>query len=203
MSEVCANCHKPITGSGVTGANFARFCSSSCKNAYEAQLKAAQDQAKAMQQQADAMSAAQRAQEQAAMAAAARERQAAKAEKKQAKIAEKAQKEAIKERKEAKKEEKKQKALENSKITSDESLAKTFKLCLVGGYIGVHDFALGKLKTGIIKAIIAIYVVYITIVKKDPSFLMFLLINIAWWGIDLIRIKSGKFTDKYGYSIRN
>ena len=129
--------------------------------------------------------------------------QQAKAEKKQAKIAEKAQKEAAKERKQAKKEAKKQKALENSKITSDEGLAKTFKLCLVGGYIGVHDFALGKLKPGIIKVVIAIYVIYITIVEKNPSLLMFLLINIAWWGIDLILIKSGKFTDKYGYSIRN
>lgn len=122
--------------------------------------------------------------------------QQAKIQKKQAKVAEK-------ERKEAKKEAKKQKALENSKITSDESLAKTFKLCLVGGYIGVHDFALGKLKTGIIKDIIAFYAIFGAISNKAPGMLAILLVNIAWWGIDLIRIKSGKFTDKYGYSIRN
>lgn len=148
------------------------------------------------------MAAAQKAQEQAAYAAAARERQAARAEMRQVKLAERAQKQEIKAQKAAMKEAKKQDAIEKAKITSDESLEKTAKLCLVGGYIGVHDFALGKILPGVIKVIIAFYAIFGAIGNRRPELVFLLAVNIIWWWVDYIRIKSGKFTDKLGHSIR-
>ena len=58
-----------------------------------------------------------------------------------------------KEAKASKKEAKKvaaAKKLEDSKVTSDESLEKISHLCLVAGLVGAHRFAVGKFLTGII-----------------------------------------------------
>ena len=123
---------------------------------------------------------------------AAAERAQAKAEKKQAKIAEKERKEA-----------KKQEILEKSKVTSDENLDKIFKLCLIGGLVSLHRFAVGKIKSAVILDLILIFVVFSAISNKAPEMLIYVLINVAFWVIDLITIKMKKFTDKYGYTIRN
>lgn len=108
-------------------------------------------------------------------------------------------------KKEEKKNEKvneKKEKLENSKETSTESLAKVSKACLVAGYLGAHRFAVGKFGSGLLMPILLVLGIVGAIMGRNPSMLGMAGVDIVWWLYDLAVIKSKKFTDKYGHTIR-
>lgn len=101
--------------------------------------------------------------------------------------------------------EKKEAKLEKSKTTSDESLQRITKLCLVAGYVGVHRFAVGKIKSAILLVLWTLFIIYLTFFSGSgfaPRALSLLLVNVAVWLFDFMLLKAKKFTDKYGYTIR-
>ena len=66
---------------------------------------------------------------------------------------------------------------------SDKSKRKTFWLCLLLGYIGVHDLYIGKIGSFLIKMVTANF---------------FLL----GWAIDLLKIATGSYKDNVGMPLR-
>ncbi len=111
-----------------------------------------------------------------------------------------------KEAKASKKEAKKAaaaKKLEDSKVTSDESLEKISHLCLVAGLVGAHRFAVGKFLTGIIMPATAVFGIAMAIANRELQMLSLVAVDIVWWLYDFATIKAKKFTDKYGHTIRN
>lgn len=50
--------------------------------------------------------------------------------------------------------------------------------------------------------IAAIFEAFFSTYGFQPSFLGLLLVNVAFWLFDLATLKAKKFTDKYGYTIR-
>lgn len=95
--------------------------------------------------------------------------------------------------------------LEKSKTTSQESLEKITHLCMIGGIVGLHRFAVGKAKSAILLdlvIVVAIFEAFFSTYGFQPSFLGLLLVNVAFWLFDLAQLKAKKFTDKYGYTIR-
>ena len=90
----------------------------------------------------------------------------------------------------------------NAEITSDFELAKIYKLCLVAGYVGIHDFFVGKIGLGFVKILIPILCIVMTISQKSAMPLAFLGVNIVLWVLDLVALKAKRFTDGKGYTIR-
>lgn len=97
---------------------------------------------------------------------------------------------------------KKKEKIENSKVQSDESLTKISKLCLTAGYLGIHRFAVGKFVSGITMPVLLIMGIAMAITNNDVSMLSISAVDIVWWLFDLAVIKSKKFTDKYGHTIK-
>ena len=98
--------------------------------------------------------------------------------------------------------EKKKETLENAKVTSSESLSKVSHLCLTLGYLGVHRFVVGKFVSGIVMPVLLILGIISSITNKNPAMLALSAVDIVWWLLDLAKIKSKKFTDKFGNTIR-
>lgn len=122
-----------------------------------------------------------------------------------AKIEAKEAKRQAKERKQEKKAAEAADKLEKSKTTSQESLEKITRLCMIGGIVGLHRFAVGKAKSAILLdlvIVVAIFEAFFSAYGFQPSFLGLLLVNVAFWLFDLAQLKAKKFTDKYGYTIR-
>lgn len=121
----------------------------------------------------------------------------------QAKAAKKEAKVAKKEAKATKKEADREAKFEKAKTTSDESLAKVTKLCLVAGYVGAHRFVVGKTKSAILMILWIVFVLFYTFTNGfTPGALLLLLLNVAIWLYDFALIKAKKFTDSHGYTIR-
>ena len=123
----------------------------------------------------------------------------------EAKLKEKQAKQEAKERKREKKAAEAADKLEKSKTTSQESLEKITRLCMIGGIVGLHRFAVGKIKSAILLDLViiaAIFEAFFSTYGFQPSFLGLLLVNVAFWLFDLATLKAKKFTDKYGYTIR-
>lgn len=51
--------------------------------------------------------------------------------------------------------------------------------------------------------IAAIFEAFFSTYGFQPSFLGLLLVNVAFWLFDLATLRAKKFTDKYGYTIRD
>jgi len=69
-------------------------------------------------------------------------------------------------------------------ITSDKNKKTAFKLCLFGGFFGLHQFYVGKIGTGLLYAF-------------TGGLFMF------GWLIDIIKISTGAFKDCSGAPLRN
>lgn len=95
-------------------------------------------------------------------------------------------------------------SLENAEVTSSKSLSKVQRLCLMFGYLGVHRFAVGKIASGIIMSILFIQgiVSLITNTYRDTILPTFLIVDVVWWIVDFEKLKSKKFTDKFGHTLR-
>ena len=177
MSEqICSYCNKHYSDNGynpnVFGYSPYHYCSRACYDAHQDALE------KERQRSAQA-----------------------KKERLEAKKAKREEKEAKKEKKAAVAAEK----LEKSKTTSQESLEKITHLCMIGGIVGLHRFAVGKVKSAILLdlvIVVAIFEAFFSTYGFQPSFLGLLLVNVAFWLFDLAQLKAKKFTDKYGYTIR-
>lgn len=117
--------------------------------------------------------------------------------------ARKAEKLAAEEAKKAAKKAAAAKKLEDSKVTSDESLEKISHLCLVAGLVGAHRFAVGKFLTGIIMPATAVFGIAMAIANRELQMLSLVAVDVVWWLYDFATIKAKKFTDKYGHTIRN
>lgn len=76
---------------------------------------------------------------------------------------------------------------------------------MIGGIVGLHRFAVGKAKSAILLdlvIVVAIFEAFFSTYGFQPSFLGLLLVNVAFWLFDLAQLKAKKFTDMYGYTIR-
>lgn len=178
MSErICSYCNKHYSDNGYNPKPFGgytpfEYCSRACYDAHQAALE--KERQRAVQ---------------------------AKKERLEAKKAKREEKEAKKEKKAAAAADK----LEKSKTTSQESLEKITRLCMIGGIVGLHRFAVGKIKSAILLDLVivaAIFEAFFSTYGFQPNFLGLLLINVAFWLFDLATLKAKKFTDKYGYTIR-
>ena len=96
------------------------------------------------------------------------------------------------ERKRDKKAEKRELAQEDS----NRSLALLKKLCLFGGFVGLHALYAGK----ILSACIYLFAIFIAFVEPWYEAL---LLNVFLWAFDLLRVFTRIYTDGSGRTIRN
>ena len=132
---------------------------------------------------------------------------AANEERKNAKLA---RKEAKADRKYAIKEQKKAEKNNKAEITSEYSLENVKKLSIVCGYVGVHRLMTGRRPTGILMAVLFIFAIYdiiiVGLINHNPGSVsegfMFLLIDMMWWGVDILTIISKRYRDGSGHTVR-
>jgi len=89
--------------------------------------------------------------------------------------------------------------------TSDKSKAKAIKLC-IAGFIGLHAFYVGKIKSGIIHLILGLgcWLGLISgIVAKEPTVIIGCLIVLILCSLpDLIKLFLGTYRDNVGAPLR-
>ena len=84
---------------------------------------------------------------------------------------------------------------EMAKEDSDRSLALLKKLCMFGGFVGVHAFYAGKILHGLL------YLFFIAFSIGNKMFQP-LLLNVGLWALDLLMVLGKRFTDHDGRTIR-
>ena len=132
---------------------------------------------------------------------------AANEERKNAKLA---RKQAEADRKYAIKEQKKAEKNSKAEITSEYSLENVKKLSIVCGYVGVHRLMTGRRPTGIMMAVLFIFAIYdiiiVGLINHNPGSVsegfVILLIDMMWWGVDILTIISKRYRDGSGHTVR-
>jgi len=73
------------------------------------------------------------------------------------------------------------------------------RLCLFLGGLGVHRFYAGKIASGIIMLLFLLGGLMLAVGGVFDIAIIHFAVFVIWWIIDIVRICTGKFTDKLGY----
>lgn len=87
------------------------------------------------------------------------------------------------------------KTLENQDASKKSRLS-TLLLCLLFGFVGIHRFYVGKISSGLLQAVLLIFIPILVILSGQTYFSILLLLCSIWYLVDLFFILAGKFKDK-------